>query len=300
MGDSSTSYLEVTLNVTSPGYVYFWLKTSTEYGDEFYGDKVKFKVDGINEGSLSGWSGENDWAQQRSDIEVEAGFHTFTWIYDKDISGSAGSDAVWIDDIVFPAFNLEIPYISILPASHDFGSIPIGSSSTAETYTISNIGTANLVIGSITLTGTNAAMFSTQNDTCSSQTLIPAGYCTVELVFSPTSAGAKTAYLSIPSNDPVSPTLNVSQSGTGALGPVRIGTTDYTSIQNAYISALEADTIEMLEADFTETFTLNQSKSVMLSGGYEADFLDNPDYTTIIGTLTFSGGPVIVENIIIQ
>jgi hypothetical protein len=46
----------VTLNVTSPGYLYFWVKTSTEPD----WDKIN-SMDGFNEGLWNGWSGETDW-----------------------------------------------------------------------------------------------------------------------------------------------------------------------------------------------------------------------------------------------
>ena len=103
----------------------------------------------------------------------------------------------------------------VSPISYNFGSVVISRSSAAHTFTILSTGTADLVIGTITLTDTNASEFSTLHDNCSGKTLAPSGSCTVDAVFSPISAGAKSANLSVPSNVP---TVNVPLSGTG--GPV--------------------------------------------------------------------------------
>jgi len=108
-----------------------------------------------------------------------------------------------------------IPNISVTPTSYNFGNINLGSSSSPQIFTVSNIGSANLVIGTISITGTNASQFSKQNDICSGQTLAPSSSCTINVVFSPTSTGSKSASLSILSNDPDTPTLNVPLSGTG-------------------------------------------------------------------------------------
>ena len=110
---------------------------------------------------------------------------------------------------VWPFGNLTVD-----PTSYDFGNVNVGSSSAAQTFTITSTGTAGLVIGTISLTGTNASEFSKQNDNCSGQTVAPSGSCTVQAVFSPTSAGGKSTNLSIQSNVPGSPTL-VPLSGTG-------------------------------------------------------------------------------------
>jgi hypothetical protein len=93
--------------------------------------------------------------------------------------------------------------------------VAVGSSSSAQTVTVTNDGCSSLTIGSITLGGTNAGEFAIQNDNVSGQTLAPGASATVQVVFSPTSAGAKTATLSIPSNDPDEATVNVALSGTG-------------------------------------------------------------------------------------
>ncbi len=111
---------------------------------------------------------------------------------------------------------LPSPNISVNPTSKDFGSVNVGSSATPQTFTISNTGTADLVIGTISITGTNASEFSKQNDNCSGHTIAPSSYCTVQAVFKPASTGSKSAtLLIIPSNDPDTPTLNVALMGTG-------------------------------------------------------------------------------------
>lgn len=119
MGNSSTSYLEVTLNICEQGYVYFRLKTSTEPT----WDKLIFRIDGLNEGPWNGWSGNTDWTQAQSEHIVNPGLHTFRWEYSKDSSDSGGSDAVWLDDIVFPSFNLPVElasqYYTTVQAAYD-------------------------------------------------------------------------------------------------------------------------------------------------------------------------------------
>jgi Transmembrane protein 131-like N-terminal/Viral BACON domain/Fibronectin type III domain len=110
------------------------------------------------------------------------------------------------------------PNISISPISIDFGSVSVNSSS-SQVITIANMGTSNLAINSISVTGLNSDMFSVINDTCSSLTPIiaPGGSCTIKAVFSPKSAGEKSGNLIIVSNDPDNPEFDVSLTGTGVL-----------------------------------------------------------------------------------
>jgi hypothetical protein len=106
------------------------------------------------------------------------------------------------------------PQISASPAYLDFGSINLGSAST-QSLTLSSTGNADLVIGTIALSGANQGEFSIQNDTCSGRTIPPSGICTVDILFSPASIGAKSASLSIPSNATEMPTLYLPLEGTG-------------------------------------------------------------------------------------
>ncbi|MEW5817644.1 MAG: choice-of-anchor D domain-containing protein, partial [Spirochaetota bacterium] len=104
------------------------------------------------------------------------------------------------------------PDISISPTSHDFENGNVGSTKT-QTFTVTNTGNADLIIGNLSITGTNAGEFSIQNDNCSGVTIAPSETYTIEVKFLPTSTGTKSAELNIPSNDPNENPLTVSLTG---------------------------------------------------------------------------------------
>ncbi|HXE97663.1 MAG TPA: choice-of-anchor D domain-containing protein, partial [Dongiaceae bacterium] len=111
---------------------------------------------------------------------------------------------------------------SIAPATDQkvlFGSVTTGSLSDA-TITITNPGTANLVIGTIAGTDTLAAPFSILNDTCSAKTVAPLANCTLTARFAPAAAGIFDDTFNIPSNDPATPTVSFALSGLGTALPV--------------------------------------------------------------------------------
>jgi hypothetical protein len=106
------------------------------------------------------------------------------------------------------------PQISVSPAYFDFGNINLGNTST-QTITLSSTGNADMVIGMIALSGTNQGEFSLQNDNCSGRPIAPSGNCTLDVLFSPTSLGVKSASLYIPSNAMEMPTLYLPLGGIG-------------------------------------------------------------------------------------
>ncbi len=107
------------------------------------------------------------------------------------------------------------PDITVTPTSLGFGAVLLKKRSAEKIVTVKNDGTLNLSIGSISLGGANANQFSTAPDKCSKKTLAPGASCTITAHFRPTTIGAKTATLIIPSNDPDENPANVSLSGTG-------------------------------------------------------------------------------------
>ena len=145
--------------------------------------------------------------------------------------------------------------ISVLPTEVSFN-VSVGSSSPAQTVTIENIGTGDLSINTITITGTDSSEFSIQNDNCSGQTLTSSGNCTVEVIFSPASSGEKSASLTIPSDDPDTSSAEVSLTGNPS-----ISTATAASSNGTISSYTVADSIAGSPPAFTPlksiSFTVN-------------------------------------------
>ena len=96
ISDNQMSTMEIDVDVTTDGEISFMKKVSSESNYDF----LKFYIDGQLQGE---WSGEVSWSAET--FLVNAGQHTFSWIYSKDASVSDGSDKAWIDYILFPPMN---------------------------------------------------------------------------------------------------------------------------------------------------------------------------------------------------
>ncbi len=97
------------------------------------------------------------------------------------------------------------PTTTVSTTSVNFGSVVVGSTSAPKKVTIKNTGTSDLVVNAIIIAGTNAVEFS-QTNNC---TVVAKGSsCAISITSSPTSAGSKTALMSISSNDPKKQIIN--------------------------------------------------------------------------------------------
>ncbi|MBM3238553.1 choice-of-anchor D domain-containing protein [Candidatus Poribacteria bacterium] len=105
------------------------------------------------------------------------------------------------------------PDIAVEPSSWNYGNVTVGSS-LDKTFTVSNPGTATLNVTGTSLTGTDANQFSIQSGG-GSFSLNPGQTRDIVVRFAPTSAGSKSATLSLANNVPNKNPLNVSLSGTG-------------------------------------------------------------------------------------
>ncbi len=99
INNSQSSTMEIDVDVIAAGDISFMKKVSSEDSYDF----LQFYIDNQLKGE---WSGEVNWSAET--FTVNTGQHTFRWVYNKDNSVSDGSDAAWVDYILFPPMNSTI------------------------------------------------------------------------------------------------------------------------------------------------------------------------------------------------
>jgi hypothetical protein len=118
-------------------------------------------------------------------------------------------------------FNTSLPFVSLSPTSLAFGNVVSGTTSSSQTIMLSNSGSANLTITSVTLTGANAAQFNIVSNTCTG-TIAALGTCSTVISFSPNAAASFSANVTYTTNALSSPD-NVTLTGTGVSAPSTSG-----------------------------------------------------------------------------
>ncbi|MBK9099322.1 MAG: choice-of-anchor D domain-containing protein [bacterium] len=110
-----------------------------------------------------------------------------------------------------------VPVFSIDPTSKAFGEVQINTSSANQTFTISNtgVGTLTITAGNISIVGTDASQFVLTDGNTYPIELGTGETATVDVNFSPTTVGAKTASLQIVDNTALDATHTVPLTGTG-------------------------------------------------------------------------------------
>lgn len=111
--------------------------------------------------------------------------------------------------------------ISIIPVASvtgnfGFGSVVVGTTSQRKTVTVRNTGVSGLVVGSVTVTGADAGMFTITEDACTGASLAQNSTCTISMTFSPTSGGDKVASVVVAHNGAGFQTV-IAANGTGAV-----------------------------------------------------------------------------------
>jgi hypothetical protein len=152
------------------------------------------------------------------------------------------------------------PIVTLSPTTLTFASTTVGSTSAAQTVTLTNTGTAALTITGVTLTGTNTGDFA-QTNTCpvSPATLAANANCTISVTFKPTATGARSANVSIADNATGSP-QTVPLTGTGAAAGTPAVTLNPTSLSFA------ATTVGSTSAAQTVTLTNSGTGALTITG----------------------------------
>ncbi len=154
--------------------------------------------------------------------------------------------------------------LQVLPAAHDFGSVNLGSTSSAQAFSLTNNGSESVNVGTLSV----SSSYNLLGNTCNGISLAPAAACAFSVTFSPLSAGLLPGLVTIPSNDPSSPNLvGLSGTGTGVYASVNPTSWNFGDQAVSYSSG-------------AKNFTLTSSGNANL----------------VLGTLTVSGDFSLVNN----
>src|SRR6185369_7967964 len=172
-------------------------------------------------------NGGSSWSPANSSFDVGR----------KQLMALALSPAFASDRTVFTATYLAGPYILASPGTLPVGNIKVNSSSTSRQVTITNgngmFGDANLAISAMALSGTDASQFSISPGSCGSLTPVLAvgTSCSVNMTFTPSSSGSKSATLQITHNNlsQLPASINLSGSGVTITSTVTSPATGYAT-----------------------------------------------------------------------
>ena len=194
------------------------------------------------------------------------------------------------------------PSVTLSTTSLAFGSQTIGTTSAAQTVTLTNSGSAILAISSIALTGANTNQYGETNN-CPA-TLISGGTCTISVTFSPTIMSTVTANVSITSNAPGSP-QTISLLGTGAAAAVALSPSSLTFSSQGVGTTSAAQTVTLTNngsvtlaiTSITASTNFGQTNNCGTSLVSGAACTINTTFTpTTTGTLT--GTISVVDNVV--
>lgn len=146
--------------------------------------------------------------------------------------------------------------------SLDFGSLHTGEISTVGTFEVTNPSGEDLVIATVALTGGDADQFTIQTELNGDITVAWAETWTLEVLFAPTSAGAKTATIELASGDPADDPVVLGLTGEGtntAPGvPALVFPDDaLTNVSAAEVVFIWSDVIDDDEDTVSHTFYLS-------------------------------------------
>ena len=164
---------------------------------------------------------------------------------------------------------------AILSAGLSFPLLPVGTTSAPQTVILTNSGTADLLISSVAITGTNAGDFAASAGTCQGTTVTPGGTCSVNLTFTPSATGSRSASLVFTDNANSSP-QSVVMMGSGGVPAVSLSASTLS-----YTSQLVGTTSPAQTVTVTNSGTVDLTISTAaLSGPNSGDFAKSADHCT--------------------
>jgi subtilisin-like proprotein convertase family protein len=212
------------------------------------------------------------------DIDAFAG-GTHMLRFEADNPAGSGVINFFTDDIQIQSVPAG-PSLQISPTSIDFGGIQTGTSSSPETVTLTNNGTAAVNISSIATSSTGYSVNLTGTDL----SLDPAQSTTFTVTFSPTVVGPHPGTVTITSNAPGSPhSVTLTGRGTNYVtypstgGPIAIPDNTPTGITSTIIVPPGAPSVGDLDVDVDVTHTwVGDLTITLIRGATTSAIFDRP------------------------
>jgi hypothetical protein len=157
------------------------------------------------------------------------------------------------------------PDVGLNPTSLDFGARSVGSTSAAQSSTLTNTGNAALNITGVSITGTNAGDFAQTNNCPSS--LGAGASCSISVTFTPGAAGARSASVSI-ADDATSSPQSIALTGSGQAPAVTLTPTSL-SYGSQLVGTTSGSQSSTLRNSGTGPLTIT---SIELAGTNAGDF----------------------------
>ncbi|HTS36982.1 MAG TPA: alkaline phosphatase family protein [Candidatus Solibacter sp.] len=149
-----------------------------------------------------------------------------------------------------------------------FSSPQAGKSTPAQSFTLESTTQTPLVVGGVTIAGTNASEFS-QTNNCSGKTLTHGSTCTVNVTFTPAASGVRTASVSLTSNANNTPhTVNLS----GSVTAVGLSTQSLTFSRQLLATKSSAQNVTLTNTSATAHLVI---ASLQFSGLAPGDFAES-------------------------
>lgn len=151
------------------------------------------------------------------DVQVEGNETVLLALSNPGGGATLGATAAATLTIVDNDLPVGTPMLGLSTPSLAFGNQSISVASASQYVVVTNNGNATLSISGVATGGANPGDFGIGGN-CAGANLAPLASCTVNVVFTPATIGARLATLSIASNDLAQPTASVILTGTGVAG----------------------------------------------------------------------------------
>ncbi len=188
------------------------------------------------------------------------------------------------------ASNAAVALASLNPNPVTFSAEPVGTPSTATAVTLTNGGGATLNVTGVTITGTNAGDFK-ETDNCTTPGTVgftaPNNTCTINVVFTPTANGARTATLTI-ADSAFGGTQSITLNGTGGSPMATLNPTTLTFASTTVGTAATTQPVTLTNGG--NVATIIAAGGITITGANAGDFSETDNCVGAVGGIAVTTG----------